>query len=530
MLATTTAKSSIAAQWRAARRLYPIYTAIATQFGLGAPPFESLGAVGDSESEILNRVEKWLAEMDGRIEAHQFRQILQTSFLATSEDKLNALIERHLRKEPKAEADRDKLAFLLVQYFALCAPPSFHERVVSLEEVAEVLEPVLGECAPFIPSWLQPMEELIAAMRQCASLRELDENRVIDRGRQLRTEVGDSYFTANSLLAFTYFGYLVRRTCYELMQVDLKAIEDGLAVLENQGVAVVDCRGAELSDHEPLDSVRQICRNWHRSVTPDYSQDKSFGRLLQLRAAVDKAVTVALQPITLEEAAAAQRRLERRVHELAAEVAELRRQVSELKGEAPPSAAAEVVESEPSADHSTAASGPGAAGPATVSSAPGIPSAPSPAKAPSDDGYSLEQAERLAAGEMEACITRMKEMFSTKKVSGAASIAVGGTKLLLTPFEVGAFLNKSDPQSALIQKAAASRVLLVDAMEEYKRTRQRSPLKLRLPGAKATADEVQALIATLRQARKTEEAENFASLARQLTAIVQQADRMAGPL
>src|SRR5688572_20697440 len=84
MAATTTAKSSIAAQWRAARRLYPIYAALAKQFALGSPPFESLSTLGDSESEVLHRVETWLAEMDERIQAHQFRQILQSSFLATS--------------------------------------------------------------------------------------------------------------------------------------------------------------------------------------------------------------------------------------------------------------------------------------------------------------------------------------------------------------------------------------------------------------------------------------------------------------
>ena len=147
-MSSTAAKShhTTTTHWNSARRLYPIYVALAIQFELGSPPFKSLDGIKEiSEPEVIERVEEWLAEMDERIQVHQFRELLQTSGMAAKEDKLQSLIERHLHKENKSESDRDKVDFLLTQYFAICAPPSFHDREVSLEDVADVLEPILGE-------------------------------------------------------------------------------------------------------------------------------------------------------------------------------------------------------------------------------------------------------------------------------------------------------------------------------------------------------------------------------------------------
>src|SRR3954447_17314916 len=114
----------LAAQWRGVRRLYPIYCTLAKEFGLGEPPIQDLSSVADgSEPKVIETVLAWLGEMDAIIKPHQFRRILQGSDIGDSEDKLHLLVRRHLDKRGRSEADRDKLDFLLSQYFNVCAPP-----------------------------------------------------------------------------------------------------------------------------------------------------------------------------------------------------------------------------------------------------------------------------------------------------------------------------------------------------------------------------------------------------------------------
>src|SRR5690242_20470045 len=109
--------STTVARWRAARRLYPIYSALAAQFGLDAPPYETLDEAGAQNPDFLPRVQAWFDTIDGRLHVAQFRQVLHGTSIGSSEDKLQVLIERHYTKPEKTESDRDKLDFLLVQYF-----------------------------------------------------------------------------------------------------------------------------------------------------------------------------------------------------------------------------------------------------------------------------------------------------------------------------------------------------------------------------------------------------------------------------
>src|SRR5512142_2354409 len=116
-----TAALSTIAQWREIRRVYPIYAAIAKEFGYEDPPYASLDNLpGPSETLVIGAVQSWLAEMDERFEPHQFRSVLERPELARSEDILRGLIQRHLRKQNRSNADRDKLHYLLTQYASVC--------------------------------------------------------------------------------------------------------------------------------------------------------------------------------------------------------------------------------------------------------------------------------------------------------------------------------------------------------------------------------------------------------------------------
>src|SRR5579859_3942306 len=137
--------------WRVARRLYAVYAELDRTFELGMPTCAELESTRDhSEPEAVERAQHWFDEIDTHVQVWQLRQLLQSTNLQ-NEENLRYLIARHLEKKNKNESDKDKIDFLLVQYFAHCSPHGLNET--SLEEVARVLEPALGRLAQSFPDW-----------------------------------------------------------------------------------------------------------------------------------------------------------------------------------------------------------------------------------------------------------------------------------------------------------------------------------------------------------------------------------------
>ena len=172
---TPTAKptTEVAAYWREARMLYTVYSSLLERFALGLLPCRELESPIDrSEPDSVQNIQQWLEQMDDRVQVHQLRQLLQTSRLGT-EDNLRSLVNHHLQKDTKTESDRDKVDFLLVQYLSSCAPPGFYDRDVEFDEVAQVLEPILGEVGLHPPSWLDPLNEAAKSLDSMHSLRDL---------------------------------------------------------------------------------------------------------------------------------------------------------------------------------------------------------------------------------------------------------------------------------------------------------------------------------------------------------------------
>jgi len=132
-------------QWEELRALFPIYLALAKQLNFEIPfgPDRRTLPV-KIDPELLDSVLEWTNSMDQRVMVHQLRHLLQMTTLNASEGGLRALILRHLRKPSKSTADRDKIDFLLVQYFALCSPAKIYHKQIDLTDAALVMQPVLG--------------------------------------------------------------------------------------------------------------------------------------------------------------------------------------------------------------------------------------------------------------------------------------------------------------------------------------------------------------------------------------------------
>ena len=220
-----------AARWAETRLVYPLYAAAATQFDLSPLPYpaDELPPI-ELTNEVFDRDIKWLDEIDEKLRAFQIRQ-LHPEILNASEPRLNAFIQRQLRKPDKAQADQDKIDLLLVQYFALCASADLYRGEITLRDVAQVLQPVLME-ADFTPlEWCEPLEELLVKLERCRSLRDLMEDGLLEKGRILKNSAGSMFYDPAALVAFCRFNFLLRRAFIRLLHADLSAVSQAIEKL-----------------------------------------------------------------------------------------------------------------------------------------------------------------------------------------------------------------------------------------------------------------------------------------------------------
>jgi hypothetical protein len=279
-----------AAQWSSARRLHPIYVELAREFVIDAPSFAALDELIDApDRETVEHAQQWMSDMDGRIQVHQLRQFLQTSSLVDN-DGLVVLLQHFLAGPAHTDSSRDKIDFLLVQYFSQGAPTELDDHGADIAYVAQALEPVLGKVELKTPVWLNALDRVLEAARRCHSLDELLHGGVLEQGRKAKAQAGDLFYLPIALVAFTRFGYLMRRAFFRLMLTDLNNILDGLTELEEKGVETIDCRRAQFSAQEPIVRLRMICQSWKVMFQAEYSSGQPLRMLVDLRASVDSAL------------------------------------------------------------------------------------------------------------------------------------------------------------------------------------------------------------------------------------------------
>src|SRR3981081_2846777 len=284
---TLSPAQELSARWNLARRLYPIYFDLAREFVIDVQACPDLESGTDTPTpEHVEQARQWLDEMDQRIQVHQLRQFLQTSSVVDQQGSLS-LLQHFLADSAKNEAVRDKIDFLLVQYFSQIAPSGLDDADVNLGYVAHELEPALGEVDLKAPVWLNALDRVLESARRCRSLDELLHGGGLAQGRKTQLQAGDLFFLPIALVAFTRFGYLMRRTFFRLMHGDLNAILDGLNELEEKNVAVIDCRRAQFSAEEPVARLRMICQSWKVMFQAEYSSGQPLRMLVDFRASVD---------------------------------------------------------------------------------------------------------------------------------------------------------------------------------------------------------------------------------------------------
>ena len=129
--------------------------------------------------------------------------------------------------------------------------------------MAQSLEPVVGEVELKPPVWLNALDRVLEAARKLLfTSTSFCMAASWSRAARPRDLAGDLFYLPVALVAFTRFGYLMRRSFFRLMLGDLNNILEGLTELEDKGVTAIDCRRAQFSDKEPIVRLRMICQSW----------------------------------------------------------------------------------------------------------------------------------------------------------------------------------------------------------------------------------------------------------------------------
>jgi hypothetical protein len=498
--------AGLAEFWRVARRLYIVYAELDRTFELGTPPCLELEQnVDRSEPAVLERVCGWFESIDAQVQVWQLRQLLQSTNLQ-SEETLRYLIVRHLEKKQKTDSDKEKVDFLLVQYFANCAPHGVTEQEITLESVARVMEPALSERPEKFPEQTARLDEKLRKMNDCNSLEEMQESGALTEGREVKAATGEHYFEAAYLVAFTRFNFLARRAFFRAMHLDLHAIRAAVNELEKLGIFSVDCREAGLSDSESLEQVRHLIHQWKTPFRAPYSGGSSFTQLIQLRQALKRAV---------EKAHSAQ---EQPAPKPATPVAPAAKPVAQAPAPPPPVTVA--------APQKQVAPDPAAAQPqqstAVLTAVPVA--APSPAPQSEVTAEALEEEEDY----LQRCLADIAEQLAAvpqKHTPAVSTIHLAGCKLMIATWEAEAFRGTGEP-SGTLQRAVAARTILHVCIDRKKKS-EATDLAAALEIAQRQVDEMKVHVERAKKASNIDAAVNLAATAKRLLALVEEGRRLS---
>lgn len=459
--------SSRQEQWDEARSVFSIYVALARQLQMEIPfPQNARNLPEKPDLQTLTKLQSWMDSMDQRVLVHQLRHLLQRTTLNASETGLCSLIIRHLRKPAKSNIDRDKIDFLLVQFFALCVPANIYHKQIDLSDVAQVMKPVLGPVDPSPLSWCEPLEKVIESLRGFRSLREMLKTNFIEQGRRVKESAGGMFYDPSSLLTFIRFNFLLRRTLMELMHADLIAIRSGLSLLESSGARIIDCHHYGLSAAEPLAKIREAADEWKQPFQQDYTErsvSQAFEKLLGLRTDVERA-------------------LER------------------INGK-PADATATTT-----AAAKTAAKGPAApAGPRAAQDA------------------------ESSALDFESCMEQIwEQLIASPPTRGRSmtTIKIGLARILLSSWEVSAFVSEDGPSAEDLRRAVVARAMVTAATESARSTGNATGMDKALSVARIEVSRLQERVEIAKQEKDTEAAVNLGISTKRLLSALDEAERL----
>ena len=506
IMTTTTATlnmDEVAEFWRIARRLYSVYIELDRTFELDVPGCPELEAAADSpEADARDRVLQWFEEIDNHVQVWQLRQLLQSTSLQ-NEENLRYLIVRHLNKKQKTEADKDKVDFLLVQYFAHCAPHGLAET--ALEEVARVLQPAMGQSPQTFPGWASSLDAKLSKLNESNSLEELQNSGALQEVRELKLAVGDDYFEPSFLVAFTRFNFLARRAFFRAMHLDLHAIRESVNDLERLGFASVDCRDAGLTESESLEQVRHVVHQWKTPFRAPYSGGSSFLQLILLRHCLQHALETAgskapvpasealpnasAQAVQAQEAVAAATTAAKQIDDQSSTVKVVKEK--ETIAAAKVDSSAQISQPVQTVEHSAGTE-----------------------EQIGEDNY------------LTRCVVDIAEQLKSvpaKNFPTVTPIVLGGCKLLIATWEAQAFV-QDDETSKALQRTVAARTILHVCVERHKKN-EPTDLAAAMDIARTQVEEMKQHVEAAKEAKNIDAAVNLAATSKRLLSLIAECEK-----
>jgi hypothetical protein len=453
---------------------------------------------------VFDRDLQWFDTIDENLLAYQLRQVPPAT-LHSSEPSLRAFIQRQLRKPDKSTVDRDKVDWLLVQYFAFCAPEELYREDIQLEDVALVLQPVLTTADSTPLEWCDPLDKILHHLERCDSLRDIMENGLLEQGRLLKDSAGCMFYDPAALVAFCRFNFLLRRTFIRLLHADLSAIREAVEELEAKGVKAVDCRRAGFSAAETTSQLRHFCGNWKQPFQKDYTESavtRSFEQLLALRTDLDEALG-RFRP----------RESEQETIDASAMAA------SDSPSAIPTETSIPLADAPPNISLASPGNAPGS-----------LPSAKKRSETEnSSNSLCASSALPTGAAEADKCLEAIGEQLIAAPPSRGRSMStviLQDTKVLLSSWEVAAFVSKGTQESEDLRRAVVARALLAVGMDQRKRSGEESSLASALALARSEVSYFQGRVEQAKRAKNTEAAVNLGISTKRLLSFIEEAEKL----
>jgi hypothetical protein len=299
----------------------------------------------------------------------------------------------------------------------------------------------------------------------------------------------------------------------------LSAVREAVDLLEAKGVKTVDCRRAGFSAAETTMQLRYFCENWRQPFQKDYTENSvrhAFEQLLALRADLEEAVGRKQSGTKSDSATALNVAPEPAAHQEDAMLAMMNTTPNDMRN-APAIQAPEPKRQElPDEDwvEEKPQDAPVLAGAAARQPAKPVAEAP---PAPT------------AAAEAEKCLEAIWEQLIAAPPSRGRSmstVVLQDTKVLLSSWEVAAFVEKGSQESEDLRRAVVARALLALAASKRKRSGEESALASALVLARTEVSYFQGRIEQAKQAKNVEAAVNLGISTKRLLSCIEEAETL----
>jgi hypothetical protein len=421
----------------------------------------------------------WLDEVDRQVRAVHIRRFLATP-AAAREEGLRIFLQRLLLNPQKELSDRDKIDLLVVQYFVLRAPQELIGARMEFADVATILAPVLGAVEATSLECCEPFDRILETAQQCRSLRDLVEHGLMEQGRLVKEAAGGMFYDPVALVSICHFNFTFRRTFIRLLHADLRAIESALNELERRSIKSIDCRRSGFSAIEPIEKLREFHKQWKSPFQTDYNQDSQFRPYEQLMC--------------------------------------LRQDLEEALGITPGSVGPASASS-PSAKQPEGVN-PGTKPAATSASVTALKDTIPPPE---------QKVSSLAPADVDTFEEKIwEQLIATPPVRGRSmtTVTVQDTRVLLSAWEVAAFISASGQDSDDLRRVIVARALLSVAIERRKKIIDFKTLQQAVVHARGEIPRFQERIDQLKRTLKTDSAVNLGISVKRLLALVEEAEQL----